>query len=377
MEEKEEEGMKDLKRWLVWLMCCSFLFLSGCDFRDIDLRLFVVSIGIDVSKENPGMNRFSFKIAIPSGDPKTGDKKSLLITQEATSIAEAIREVKSKVDKELDFGHCKGVMYGEAYARENIGKIQDWTVRRRDMQLLMYPGVAVPTAEAVLKAEPPTERIAGNAIFLALSEDGTESPFITKTYSFDLTRRMMEEGEDPVMPVVETTEDQVLNINKVALMDKNRVKVILNQEETRLYNLLDLRNLSTNFGTRVEGQLLEVNTDRTRARYKITTDKAGEETIDYKIRITAILEEKEDPEQLDPKDLRKIEEQFSKEISQSVKKLLEKIQKTGLDPLGFGLRYGGTHWNNQTEMEEWRAMYPHIKFNVSVRLRIKSTGYKR
>ena len=225
------------------------------------------------------MNRFSFKIAIPSGDPKTGDKKSLLITQEATSIAEAIREVKSKVDKELDFGHCKGVMYGEAYARENIGKIQDWTVRRRDMQLLMYPGVAVPTAEAVLKAEPPTERIAGNAIFLALSEDGTESPFITKTYSFDLTRRMMEEGEDPVMPVVETTEDQVLNINKVALMDKSKVKVILNQEETRLYNLLDLRNLSTNFGTRVEGELLEVNTDRTRARYKITTDKAGKKPL--------------------------------------------------------------------------------------------------
>ncbi|MGV2806784.1 Ger(x)C family spore germination protein, partial [Clostridium perfringens] len=108
--------MKDLKRWLVWLMCCSFLFVSGCDFRDIDLRLFVVSIGIDVSEKNPDMNRFTFKMAIPSGDPKIGDKKSFLITQESTSIAEAIREVKSKVDKELDFGHCKGVMYGEAYA---------------------------------------------------------------------------------------------------------------------------------------------------------------------------------------------------------------------------------------------------------------------
>ena len=68
------------------------------------------------------------------------------------------------------------------------------------MQLLMYPAVAVPTAEAVLKAEPPTERIAGNAIFLALSEDGTESPFISKTYSFDLTRRMMEEGRTRLCP---------------------------------------------------------------------------------------------------------------------------------------------------------------------------------
>lgn len=369
--------MNVLKRWLARLMCCSLLFLSGCDFRDIDLRLFVVSIGIDVSKENPEMHRFSFKIAIPSGDPKTGDKKSLLITQESTSIAEAIREVKSKVDKELDFGHCKGVMYGEAFARTDISKIQDWTVRRRDMQLLMYPAVAVPTAEAVLKAEPPTERIAGNAIFLALSEDGTESPFISKTYSFDLTRRMMEEGEDPVMPVVETTEDEVLNIDKVALMDKNKVKFILSPDETRLYNLLDLRNLSTNFGTKIDGQLLEVNTDRTRARYKIVTDKRGEETIDYKIRITATLEEKEDPAQLDPRDLHKIEAQFSKELSQAVKKMLEKVQKTGLDPLGFGLRYGGTHWNNRTEMEEWESLYPHVKFNVSVNFKIKFTGYKR
>lgn len=125
----------------------------------------------------------------------------------------------------------------------------------------------------------PTERIAGNAIFLALSEDGTESPFISKTYSFDLSRRMLEEGEDPVMPVVETTEDQVLNIDKVALMDKNKVKYILTPDETRLYNLLDLRNLSTNFGTKIGGKLLEVNTDRTRARYKIVTDKRGKKRL--------------------------------------------------------------------------------------------------
>ena len=187
---------------------------------------------------------------------------------------------------------------------------------------------------------------------------------------------MMEEGEDPVMPVVETTEDQVLNINKVALMDKSKVKVILNQEETRLYNLLDLRNLSTNFGTRVEGELLEVNTDRTRARYKITTDKAGEETIEYKIRITAILEEKEDPEQLDPKDLRKIEEQFSKEISQSVKNCWRRFKN------GPGsARFRPPIWRHALEQSDgdggMACHVPHIKFNVAVRLRIKSTGYKR
>ena len=158
------------------------------------------------------------------------------------------------------------------------------------------------------------------------------------------------------MPVVETTEDEVLNIDKVALMDKNKVKFILSPDETRLYNLLDLRNLSTNFGTKIDGQLLEVNTDRTRARYKIVTDKRGEETIDYKIRITATLEEKEDPAQLDPRDLHKIEAQFSKELSQAVKKMLEKVQN-GSGPLGFGLRYGA---RIGTTERRWRNGNPCI-----------------
>jgi len=369
--------MKALKRGIIYVMCCSLLFLQGCDFRDIDLRLFVLLIGVDKSENNPDMYRFSFKMAIPSGDPKSGEEKSLLITQESSSIAEAIREVKSKVDKELDFGHCKGIIYGEGFARDNISKIQDWTVRRRDIQLLMYPAVAVPTAEAVLKVQPSTERIAGNAIFQALSEDGTESPFIIRTYSFDLARRMTEVGEDPIMPVVEASGEQILIINKVALLDKKKVKVIMTPDETRLFNLLATRNLSTNFGTKIDGQLFEVNTDRTRARYDIVTDKPGEETIDYKIRITAILEEKEDPRQLEPRDLDAIDAQLSKEIGQNVKKMLEKIQKTGLDPLGFGLRYGGTHWNNQTEMQDWQAIYARAKFNVSVKVNIKSTGFKR
>jgi len=369
--------VRTLKTWLSLLICGSVMMLGGCEFRDIDLRLFVVAIGIDVSETNPNMNRFSFKIAIPTGDPKSGDVKTVLITQESTSIAEAIREAKSKVDKELDFGHCKGVMYGEAYARQDIGKIQDWTVRRRDMQLLMYPAVAIPTAEAVLKVQPATERIAGNAIFLALSEDGTESPFIAKTYSFDLSRRMTETGEDPVMPVIEVSGKDILNIDKVALLDKNRVKTILSRDETRLYNLLDQRHLSTNFGIKIEGELFEVNTDRTRTRYKINESKEGAETIDYQVRITAILEEKEDKAPMTPEGLRKVEKEFNKDLTESITKLLEKIQKTGLDPLGFGLRYGGTHWNNDTEMEKWAEIYPRAKFNVHVKMNIKSTGYKR
>lgn len=368
--------MRCLKICLTLLVSGQILLLTGCGFRDIDLRLFVVSIGIDVSDKGPDINKYSFKMAIPTGDPKSGDVKSLTITQESKTIAEAIREVKSKVDKELDFGHCRAVLYGEAYARKTIRSIQDWTVRRRDIQLLMFPAVAIPTAEAVLKVQPPTERIAGNALVLALSEDGTESPFITSTFAFDLNRRMSEIGEDPVMPVI-TAEKNVLNIDRVALMDKDGVKLILNQEETRLYNLLDRKNINTNFQTKLDGDLVEINVDHSRTRYTIIKNANGEGEIRYTIRLTGTVEEKQTTEKITVDQLKKIEDAISKDLSKDVTQLLQKIQKSGLDPIGFGLRYAATHWNNDTEMQEWNSLYPQIKFKVSVHTRMKSNFFRR
>ncbi|MUG67585.1 Ger(x)C family spore germination protein [Paenibacillus campinasensis] len=368
--------MRVLKVSLTFMLFISILILSGCGFRDIDLRLFVVSIGIDVSEKGPHMQKYSFKMAIPTGDPKSGEVKSITITQESESIAEAIREVKSKVDKELDFGHCRAVLYGEAYARKSIRSIQEWTVRRRDIQLLMFPALAVPTAEAVMKIQPPTERIAGNALVLALSEDGTESPFITRTFAFDLNRRMAEIGEDPVIPVI-AIEKNVLNIDRVALMDKEKVKLILNRDETRLYNMLDQRDVRTNFRTVLEGEIMEMNVDLSRARYRIVEDGEGQGEIRYNIRLSGTLEEKQATEPMNYQRHQEIEQAISKEFSKNVTRLLQKIQKSGLDPLGFGLRYAGTHWNNDTEMDQWGRLYPRIKFKVNVRTVIKSNFYKR
>lgn len=369
--------MKRLKGFLVTLLCSCMMVLGGCDFRDIDLRLFVVAIGVDEIEDNPNLLRFSFKMSLPTGDPKTGEVKSLVVTEDATNIATAIRQAKSKVDKELDFGHCKGVLYGEAYADKDIRKIQEWTIRRRDMQLILYPTVAIPTAEAVLRVQPRTERIAGNSLFLALSEDGSDSPYITKMYSFDLDRRIKEKGKDPLMPVIEVVNDTLLDIKKVALLDKQKVREILSPEETKLLNLLLRNDLKTNFGMELDGGHYEFNVTHSKAKFKIIDNSLGNGEIVYTIRVKGNLEEKEGIGRLNHQDLLNIEKGFSKTISEEVVKLLEKVQGTGVDPLGFGLRYFGTHWNNETEVEEWRELYPRVKFKVNVQTTIKSTGFNR
>ncbi|WP_347880747.1 Ger(x)C family spore germination protein [Paenibacillus sp. F411] len=372
-------SLRTLRKRVLILLCLCSILIGGCEFRDIDLRLFIVAMGVDVVEDRPEMLRYTFKIAVPTGDPKSGELKSIIIQQDSSSVARAVREIKSKVDKELDFAHCRVLLLGEAYARKGIRDVEEWIIRRRDTQLIMYPAVAVPDARTILNVSPATERIAGNAKALALSEEGTESPYIAKTYLFDVDRRVRESGIDPYMPVitVDNKEEGVLNINKTALMDKERVKLMLEPEESKLLNVLMIRDLLTDLGTTMNGSSYEMNVDRSRARFKIVVPEPGKEEIQYKLKISGNLEEKEDYDQLTHSELKELEQAFNESLSQEVTKLLEKIRETGTDPLGFGLRYFATHWNNNTEKQQWEAMYPHITFKVEVDTQIKGTGYSR
>ena len=54
--------------------------------------------------------------------------------------------------------------------------------------------------------------------------------------------------------------------------------------------------------------------------------------------------------------------------------LLTKLQENNLDPFGFGLRYRATRLSRKNIMEEWERIYPEIKFNVTVKVKLKGTG---
>lgn len=363
------------RRLLLGLFCMALLFAGGGEFRDINLRMFVLAIGVDHIPDQPGQDRYTFKIAIPSGDPKSGEQMSLLITQDSTSIVKAVRQLKSKVDKELDFGQCKAIVYGYDYARQGIEKMQDWSIRRRDIQMILFPAVGKPTAEAVLRVQSPSERIAGNALFLALSEEGTESPYIAKVFSFDLARRMREKGLDPYMPVIEAEGGTTLLVNKVALMDKKKVIKILPPDETKLLNLLTNHAISSNYEIMTNGEIYELNIPTSKAKYKITASAPGKEVVRFKVRLDAVVEQKEDREEISKRVQKQIEQALNKKLSEELTGVLEKIRNAGTDPIGFGLRYYGRHWNNRTEEEQWKEIYPRIRFEVMVNTRVKSTGY--
>lgn len=96
------------------------LSLSGCGFKDIDKRIFVVSVGVDPAQNSEKKFLISLKLAVPNVQEVSNE--FVIISQEGDAIAEAVRIMKANVDKELDFSHAKLIVYNEKILKPEMEK---------------------------------------------------------------------------------------------------------------------------------------------------------------------------------------------------------------------------------------------------------------
>ncbi|WP_150270221.1 Ger(x)C family spore germination protein [Paenibacillus tepidiphilus] len=357
---------------LLCAMIALLLLCTGCEYKDIDRRIFVVAIGIDQG-EREGNFKVSLKLALPQGDVSKIDEKMQILTEESTSISEALRRMKSRVEKELDYVHCKSLVLGEGLAAKDIRHVLDWAIRRRDIQLILNFAIGRPGALEVLEIKPPSERIPSNSLIVAMSGQGTESPFITSVYAFELVNRVYEQGVDPVLPVIEAKGKDQFLIDKVAVLDKSKVSLVLTADETRLFNLLTRQDLRTNLPARVQEGKVQYYTETSSSSYQIIM-RQGEPVIRYNIKIKGIIEENSTLTEVNHRMLKEVSSSGGEELRASVEALLIKVQQSGLDPFGWGLHYCARHWNNESELEEWERMVPRIRFEVMPKVEVKYSG---
>ncbi|CAH2713004.1 hypothetical protein BACCIP111895_00137 [Neobacillus rhizosphaerae] len=363
--------MKSINNWKsLVLALLSVMLLNGCGFKDIDKRFFVVSIGVDTAKNSSKKYLVSLKFAVPSSS-KNNPTEFMIVSEKADTMSEAVRIIKTKVDKEIDFSHAKVIVFGDEVANQkgNSG-INYWFIRRRDIQSIAWVAIGKPSALEVLKVQPKSEYIPSNALFLALGRDGSETPYTISEYLFDFKYRLSERGLDPLLPIIKA-EKEIFEINTVGLYNKSQMKLVLNPEETKILNFL--RNREEKSANRVtKGKtVIIIDTQKVKTKYKIYTPRGKAPYIKVLVSIEGILEES--TRRVPNEKLSDYEKIAEKSINKEIEKLLVKIQKANLDPIGFGLRYRSRHFNND-DWEEWKRIYPTIKFKVKSKVQIEDTG---
>lgn len=348
------------------------LILHGCGYKEVDNRFFSTVMAIDQSEKSADLIQVTLKLAIPQSEIKMGGEKAIVISQDAPTITQAIRIIKSKLDKELDFGHNKIILFGEDFAKQrDMVELFDWFVRRRDVQAISFIGVGRPDAKTVADFVPEFERLPSYALILPFSYAGTKSAYITSMYLFNFAKRLKERGLDPVLPIVEL-EKPFYQINKAALFDKKSLRHVLTPEETKTLNFLIEEIAATDIKIGTSDYTFSIAVDQVKSNISINKEEGDSIVLSVKVDITGIVEET--TQTLVEENIHKYEKQAEKLIENLIIDLLEKLQKKNLDPVGFGLLYRSRHLNNGGDWREWQRLYPNAEFNVQVNVKIQGTG---
>lgn len=365
--------MRKIHFCLICLMIFTSIFLNGCVFRDIDKRAFVTSIAIDHSGDEEKPFEVTVIVVVPSGSIKQEGVKYSFFSEKGTSISEALALIRATIDKDIDFAHTKTIVFSKELLKNNLGDFTDFFHRRRDIQLISSVGLTQQKAAEVIKLKQISQFAVATPLYNFFSRSAVQSPYITPLFLFDLRRKKVESGIDPVLPIIDIDKkERKFIINQAAVLTKDKY-VELNPKQTMVYNIL-VGNIE-----RFNAEIKEANgklkygifIDSTDVSYKIIENQS-QPVIHIKVRHQGILEESFMSTKLTEM------ETYAKETAKVAKKdmvnLLTYFQKQNVDPIGFGLRYKATHLHTRNIIEEWQKLYPNIKFKVDVDVNIKSIG---
>ncbi|MFE5324535.1 Ger(x)C family spore germination protein [Paenibacillus sp. NPDC056579] len=360
-----------MRAWISIVLTAVMLSVSGCGFKDIDKRYFVLGIGIDKTNDDTKPYRVTLKLGIPSAKVEPGQSnRSQLISQDASTITEAVRLLKSKVDKELDFGHTKIYLFGKSLAYDDIQKPLDWFVRRRDTQMIGYVAIGEPSAEKILSTKPPSERLPANALIMSFNGEGTESSYIMTERLSDFQRRITERGKDPYMPIIQVSGESFA-ILRAAVMDKHRIKLELSEQETRVLNELLKKNKNFELYTKSGKDDFAMSINRFGMKYKLLNEQVNPK-IRMTFHITGVAEESS--RRLHSQDWSRLERVAAKQAEERFLGLLRRLRDHGLDPIGFGLRYRAMGHVSDDEWQKWLELYPKTEFDLQIHVQFVGTG---
>ncbi|WP_400194494.1 Ger(x)C family spore germination protein [Lysinibacillus telephonicus] len=348
--------------------------LTGCEFKDIDKDVFVSMIGIDKSDEGDKPYKITLKLYVPTSSFKQSPEPQYsYITQTGETISEAIRILETYSDKELEFGHAKLVVIGEELLKENkASEVLDFLLRRPDIQMISWIAVGRPSAEEIVKMVPQGENAAYPALFNYFDDIGNESQYIITTYLFDFRRRMVEEGIDPILPIIEKKKSHFEISKSLVLVDKKDPHE-LSTLYTGIFNILSMNTQVADLIINNEEEDFIAKINSMDSKHKVNVQNNNKIALEIEVSLTGYISESKHP--LKIQNLSYYNQLLEKVAKEKVTEFITEMTDIGFDPIGFGIDYKSrTLHNKRMNSEEWKEAYKNAEIQIIINPRLKSTG---
>lgn len=381
------------------------LTLTGCwDKVEIDKRAFVLGAAADVAPEsnrNKGMediegynaNPFMLTLEIPvfgsvmnqNGGGSNGvsdgqkQKPTWVYSSTGTSFFEIERQMATRSDRVLFFGHQKVLIIGEELAEHyNLLDVLDFWARDPESMRGIKVLIADGSAKDIFSAQPQIAQSVSMFISDQLQQGAKTGRFID-TDLCDFLHKLGD-GYSMLTGRISISEDKDIKIAGSGLIKEGKLVGWLGEQETRAAQFVmgqikggeivvkDPKSKTGSLTFEIYGEHTQLKADF----------KDKEPSIVIEIRMEGNIAEINGDKTADEAYIAKAEQAVSEELEREIDFMIDKLQKQyKTDALGFGDYMEKHHYKEWKNIEkEWDDIYESMPILVRVDTKIRRVGMR-
>ncbi|MFD3158282.1 Ger(x)C family spore germination protein [Haloimpatiens sp. FM7330] len=390
--------MKRSKRIFIMLLCFMCIFLTGCwDKIEIDRRVFISNIGIDIGKDiqdekkikslNTGytltekeMNKLKITFGFPDlakikQGEGTAEENTMSI--DAYSFQDAICKVARKSSRMMYSGHAQLLILSAEILQypDTVKEIIDYIQRHPSINRNLLVIVCDGKAEDYIKYKPFMEKNIENYI-TGVMENSEKNNFVLPITLNEFLTHLSESG-DTVVPKIKYDKTQnEISLEGAAVIKNYKMIGQLNPKQVSDLELLKGRLKGGKRTIVYKEHLLDFFVDD--VSRKIRFDKLDDKLL---FNVDILIEGRikgyyVDSDIFNESELREIEKEYNKAIKNNCEKFLSMTQKKiDSDLVDFGVylrKYRPNLWDEIKE--DWNDKYKDIAVTVNVKTSIRRIG---
>ncbi len=376
-----------MKRAAVIFILIFCLTLGGCfSYKGLDRLIIVMGIALDYDEENERYLATLEVVDIAKSSKEEGIK-SALIECDGVSITDAFFNATRKVKSALYFGSCEVLIICQKIAERGLKTIIDTFMRTKELRETAFFLVSKEemAADIFKKAQGLSSAIISSDIQQIMEQGSMFSGAIRKVKMYQIYIDILAQNKCLSLPAIglaENDQEKVVEADGTAVFCHDKQINWMSSDET-VFFLLSINEYRGGIitydrdGDPSTDYAIFVN----KASSKTTLKMEGDEPsfgIDIKLR--GVLDEAEKSgEQISFDEMKQIEQEYAEMIKGKTDRLIEKLQKEfRCDISGFGRlisKVNPKYW--EKIKDTWLDIYPNVKIDVNVSVKITSVNITR
>ncbi|MCL2397218.1 MAG: Ger(x)C family spore germination protein [Defluviitaleaceae bacterium] len=379
----KHKGLKFLSKFGVVAVVLFVLLSFNWDRIELESRAFVVTIGIDVAKDDDKPFEVSMNISDTAAMEQGGDENPVVKRNASgESLAHAMGQVEAKISDKIYYGHTKAVVIGAEVLEDSdlLREVIDTLSRKNDINIKCIIMATDKTAAEILAAQPQEQGLLG--VYLASFYNSNNANTASSVVKLDLEGLIvsLRAGQSAVIPKItlegEGDEEEVTIGGVAVVRDFARVGYI-DEEDMRGFLWLTENGAGTQIAIETESGHTTMLTSKSRARMDFYEEGGrlhclARLNVEGSIEGALFMEE----QLFDADNLAALEERFAGKIQGEMEDIFRILQKDfAVDGFGLKEKLRKKQWGLYQKYEEdWPLAYDEMIFVARVDLTIRNTG---